>query len=315
MEKTLAYDNPIQLAEAYGNQYENIELAQEKLDVVITTRDGWIKFEGEEKKVEDAARFFDTLANARKQGIRIRTADFKNMLARASSGKLEEIVQVFENPIVINLKRKSIVPKNINQKKYLKFISKNDIVFGIGPAGTGKTYLAVAAALKALQEKSVENFNLTRPAVEAGEALGFLPGDLQEKLLPYLRPLYDAMYDMLGAEETMKLIERNVIEIAPLAYMRGRTLANAFVILDEAQNTTIEQMVMFLTRLGENSRMIITGDVTQIDLPKNKKSGLKSAMKILEGIDGIKLFYFESSDVVRHRLVTKIIEAYEKSSI
>ncbi len=315
MEKTLAYDNPIQLAEAYGNQYENIELAQEKLDVVITTRDGWIKFEGEEKKVEDAARFFDTLANARKQGIRIRTADFKNMLARASSGKLEEIVQVFENPIVINLKRKSIVPKNINQKKYLKFISKNDIVFGIGPAGTGKTYLAVAAALKALQEKSVEKIILTRPAVEAGEALGFLPGDLQEKLLPYLRPLYDAMYDMLGAEETMKLIERNVIEIAPLAYMRGRTLANAFVILDEAQNTTIEQMVMFLTRLGENSRMIITGDVTQIDLPKNKKSGLKSAMKILEGIDGIKLFYFESSDVVRHRLVTKIIEAYEKSSI
>ena len=315
MEKTLAYDNPIQLAEAYGNQYENIELAQEKLDVVITTRDGWIKFEGEEKKVEDAARFFDTLANARKQGIRIRTADFKNMLARASSGKLEEIVQVFENPIVINLKRKSIVPKNINQKKYLKFISKNDIVFGIGPAGTGKTYLAVAAALKALQEKSVEKIILTRPAVEAGEALGFLPGDLQEKLLPYLRPLYDAMYDMLGAEETMKLIERNVIEIAPLAYMRGRTLANAFVILDEAQNTTIDQMVMFLTRLGENSRMIITGDVTQIDLPKNKKSGLKSAMKILEGIDGIKLFYFESSDVVRHRLVTKIIEAYEKSSI
>ncbi len=315
MEKTLTYDNPVQLAEAYGNQYENIELAQQKLGVKITTRDGWIKFEGEYTKVEDAAKFFDILANARKQGIRIRTPDFKNMLARAASGKLDEIAQVFDNPIVINLKRKSIVPKNINQKKYLKFISKNDVVFGIGPAGTGKTYLAVAAALKELQDKNVEKIILTRPAVEAGEALGFLPGDLQEKLLPYLRPLYDAMYDMLGAEETMKLIERNVIEIAPLAYMRGRTLANAFVILDEAQNTTIEQMMMFLTRLGENSRMIVTGDVTQIDLPKNKKSGLKSAMKILDGIDGIKLFYFEAGDVVRHPLVTKIIEAYEKASI
>lgn len=313
MEKTLTYDNPIQLAEAYGNQYENIELAQTKLGITITTRDGWIKFEGDQQKVEDAAKFFDILANARKQGIRIRTPDFRNMLNRASSGKLEEIVQVFENPIVINLKRKSIVPKNINQKRYLKYIGKNDIVFGIGPAGTGKTYLAVAAALKALQDKSIEKIILTRPAVEAGEALGFLPGDLQEKLLPYLRPLYDAMYDMLGAEETMKLIERNVIEIAPLAYMRGRTLANAFVILDEAQNTTIEQMMMFLTRLGENSRMIITGDITQIDLPRNKKSGLKSAMEILKGIEGIKLFHFESGDVVRHRLVTQIIQAYENA--
>ena len=314
MEKTLTYDNPVQLAEAYGNQYENIELAQEKFGITITTRDGWIKFEGDEQEIEAASKFFDTLANARKQGIRIRSTDFKNMLKRATSGHLDEIIQVFDNPIVINLKRKSIVPKNINQKKYLKFIGKNEIVFGIGPAGTGKTYLAVAAALKELQEKNVEKIILTRPAVEAGEALGFLPGDLQEKLLPYLRPLYDAMFDMLGTEETMKLIERNVIEIAPLAYMRGRTLANAFVILDEAQNTTDEQMMMFLTRLGENSRMIITGDITQIDLPRSKKSGLKTAMKILEDIEGIKLFYFEAGDVVRHRLVTKIIEAYQKAS-
>ena len=314
MEKILTYDNPVQLAEAYGNQYENIELAQEKFGITITTRDGWIKFEGDEQKIEAASKFFDTLANARKQGIRIRSTDFKNMLKRATSGHLDEIIQVFDNPIVINLKRKSIVPKNINQKKYLKFIGKNEIVFGIGPAGTGKTYLAVAAALKELQEKNVEKIILTRPAVEAGEALGFLPGDLQEKLLPYLRPLYDAMFDMLGTEETMKLIERNVIEIAPLAYMRGRTLANAFVILDEAQNTTDEQMMMFLTRLGENSRMIITGDITQIDLPRSKKSGLKTAMKILEDIEGIKLFYFEAGDVVRHRLVTKIIEAYQKAS-
>ena len=313
MEKLLTYDDPKQLAEAYGNQFENIELAEKKLGVSITTRDGWIKFEGADDKVEEAAKFFDILAKARKQGIRIRTPDFKNMLSKAASGKMAEIVEVFENPIVINLKRRSIVPKNINQKKYLKFIGKNDIVFGIGPAGTGKTYLAVAAALKALQDKEVEKIILTRPAVEAGEALGFLPGDLQEKLLPYLTPLYDAMYDMLGYEETAKLIERNVIEIAPLAYMRGRTLANAFVILDEAQNTTIEQMKMFLTRLGENSRMIVTGDVTQIDLPRSKTSGLKHAMKVLEGIEGIKLFYFEAGDVVRHRLVTKIIEAYERA--
>ena len=314
MEKLLTYDDPKQLAEAYGNQYENIELAQQKLGITITTRDGWITFAGDDANVESAAKFFDILANACKQGIRIRTPDFKNMLARAAGGKLAEIEEVFKDPIVINLKRRSIVPKNINQKKYLKFIGKNDIVFGIGPAGTGKTYLAVAAALKALQDKEVEKIILTRPAVEAGEALGFLPGDLQEKLLPYLRPLYDAMYDMLGMEETLKLIERNTIEIAPLAYMRGRTLANAFVILDEAQNTTVEQMKMFLTRLGENSRMIITGDATQIDLPRSKMSGLKSAMKILDGIDGIKLFYFEAGDVVRHRLVTKIIEAYERAA-
>ena len=186
-------------------------------------------------------------------------------------------------------------------------------MFGIGPAGTGKTYLAVAAALKLLQDKTVEKVILTRPAVEAGEALGFLPGDLQEKLLPYLRPLYDAMNDMLGAEETLKLMERQIIEIAPLAYMRGRTLSNAFIILDEAQNTTMEQMMMFLTRLGENSRMIITGDITQIDLPRNKKSGLKGAIEILDGIEGIKLFYFDAGDVVRHPLVTKIVAAYEKN--
>ncbi len=313
MEKTLTFDTAQQVSETYGNRHENLELAEEKFGVKIVARDGWIKFEGDESKVELAAKFFETMGGARRQGMRISNGDFRNMLARASSGRLDEIVQVFDNPIVMNLKRKSIVPKNINQKKYLKFIAKNDIVFGIGPAGTGKTYLAVAAALKALQDKRVEKVILTRPAVEAGEALGFLPGDLQEKLLPYLRPLYDAMFDMIGAEETNKLMERDIIEIAPLAYMRGRTLSNAFIILDEAQNTTMEQMMMFLTRLGENSRMIITGDITQIDLPRHKKSGLKGALEILGDIDGIKLFYFDAGDVVRHPLVTKIVNSYENS--
>lgn len=313
MEKTVTFDTALQLAESYGNRPENLELAEKKFRVEIVARDAWMTIKGEEKDIELAGKFFDTMRGARKQGMRIGNGDFRNMLDRAANGKIEEIIQVFDNPIVMNLKRKSVVPKNINQKKYLKFIGKNDIVFGIGPAGTGKTYLAVAAALKLLQDKTVEKVILTRPAVEAGEALGFLPGDLQEKLLPYLRPLYDAMNDMLGAEETLKLMERQIIEIAPLAYMRGRTLSNAFIILDEAQNTTMEQMMMFLTRLGENSRMIITGDITQIDLPRNKKSGLKGAIEILDGIEGIKLFYFDAGDVVRHPLVTKIVAAYEKN--
>ena len=313
MEKTLTFDTAQQVSETYGNRHENLELAEEKFGVKIVARDGWMKFEGDPTKVELASKFFETMGGARRQGMRISNSDFRNMLARASSGRLDEIIQVFDNPIVMNLKRKSIVPKNINQKKYLKFIAKNDIVFGVGPAGTGKTYLAVAAALKALQDKKVEKVILTRPAVEAGEALGFLPGDLQEKLLPYLRPLYDAMFDMIGAEETNKLMERDIIESAPLAYMRGRTLSNAFIILDEAQNTTMEQMMMFLTRLGENSRMIITGDITQIDLPRHKKSGLKGALEILGDIEGIKLFYFDAGDVVRHPLVTKIVNSYENS--
>lgn len=314
MEQTLTFQSAHQLAEIYRNQ-ENLDLAEKKLGVKILTRDNWLKIEaGDEVKVSNASKFFESLAAGRGQGMRITQADFVGMLEKASLGKTDELGKVFENPIVISLKKKSIVPKNINQKRYLNYIQKNDIVFGIGPAGTGKTYLAVAAALKEFQEKKVEKIILTRPAVEAGEALGFLPGDLQEKLLPYLRPLYDALQDMIGAEDTARLMEKGLIEIAPLAYMRGRTLSNAFIILDEAQNTTMEQMMMFLTRLGENSKMIITGDVTQIDLPRVKKSGLKGAIEILDNIDGIKLFFFEAADVVRHMLVTKIIQAYERHS-
>lgn len=313
MEKTLTFTNAYHLGELYRNEQKNLDLAEKSFGVKITTRDDWMTFHGEEKNVEIASKFFETISKAKTQGLRAGQRDFEFLLGRASSGHIDEVVQIFEDPIVLHLKRKSLVPKNINQKYYLKFIKKNDVVFGIGPAGTGKTYLAVACALHSLYEREVEKIILTRPAVEAGEALGFLPGDLQEKLLPYLRPLYDAMYDMIGPEETARLMEKQIVEIAPLAYMRGRTLSNAYIILDEAQNTTTEQMMMFLTRLGENSRMIITGDITQIDLPKNKTSGLKRATQIFNDIDGIKLFYFDKTDVVRHPLVTKIIEAYEAS--
>lgn len=311
MKKTLTFETAHKLAELYANRYENLELAEEKFGVKLVARDGWLTIEGVKKKAELAEKFFDTMCTARKQGLRIGNNDFRNMLDRAASGKIDDIIRVFEKPIVVDLKRKSIVPKNINQKNYLKAVLENDVVFGVGPAGTGKTYLTVAAALKLLKEKRVERVVLTRPAVEAGEALGFLPGDLQEKLLPYLRPLYDAMNDMLGAEETLALVERQIVEIAPLAYMRGRTLSNAFVILDEAQNTSHEQMMMFLTRLGENSKMAITGDITQIDLPRNKKSGLVDALETLDGVDGVKIFRFDSGDVIRHPLVTKIVAAYE----
>ena len=312
MEKTLNFENAHVLSELYKNRHENLEKVEKFLGVEIVTREDWLKIESEsEAKVELAAKLFNTLALAKTQGMRITQRDFDMFLERAAEGKLSEIAEIFDNPIVINLKRRSIVPKNISQKHYLRYIQKDDIVFGIGPAGTGKTYLAVAAALASLQERKVEKIILTRPAVEAGEALGFLPGDLTEKLQPYLRPLYDAMYDMIGPEEAAKLVEKRVVEIAPLAYMRGRTLSNAYIILDEAQNTTPEQMMMFLTRLGENSRMIITGDITQIDLPRNKKSGLRDALNVLEKVEGIKLFYFDKCDVIRHPLVARIVEAYE----
>ena len=311
MKKTLTFETAHKLAELYANRYENLELAEEKFGVELVARDGWLTIEGVKKKAELAEKFFDTMCAARKQGLRIGNNDFRNMLDRAASGKIDDIIRVFDKPIIVDLKRKSIVPKNINQKNYLKAVLENDVVFGVGPAGTGKTYLAVAAALKLLRDKRVERVVLTRPAVEAGEALGFLPGDLQEKLLPYLRPLYDAMNDMLGAEETLALVERQIVEIAPLAYMRGRTLSNAFVILDEAQNTSHEQMMMFLTRLGENSKMAITGDITQINLPRNKKSGLVDALETLYGVDGVKIFRFDAGDVIRHPLVTKIVAAYD----
>jgi phosphate starvation-inducible PhoH-like protein len=309
--ETLTFPSPRHLAQLYCSNDDNLAKAEKALDVTLVSRDDWLKIDGEEAAVAAATELFQLLDKLRGQGIQIGRSDFDNMLAAIARGEAEDMREVFEHPLVIQLRKKSIVPKTINQKRYLQFIGKNDIVFGIGPAGTGKTYLAMAAALQALQEKKVQKLIITRPAVEAGEALGFLPGDLKEKLLPYLRPIYDALNEMVGPEETERMSEKGLIEIAPLAYMRGRTLSNAYVILDEAQNTSPEQMMMFLTRLGDSSRMIITGDITQVDLPRAQQSGLKQAVEILANIQGIKLFYFDHTDVVRHPLVSRIIHAYE----
>lgn len=310
--KTLQFPSPRQLSQLYANKPANLAKAESAFNVRIESKDDSIILEGAESDIARAADFFELLNAGRTQGLTISQTDYNNTLASILRGEAEQMRQVYTNPVVLRFRRTSIVPKTLNQKRYLQFIQKNDIVFGVGPAGTGKTYLAVAAALSALIAGDVEKLILTRPAVEAGEALGFLPGDLQEKILPYLRPLYDALYDMLGPEETARMIEKNIIEIAPLAYMRGRTLSNAYIILDEAQNTTPEQMMMFLTRLGDKARMIVTGDITQIDLPRSKTSGLKQALHILQAIEGIELFYFDHKDVVRHPLVGAIIEAYER---
>ena len=310
----LQFTNQRHVDQLYGSNEKNLRAVESTLQIEIVAREDWIQFSGASEAVRTGVQFFEILDAARSQGIQIKQSDFHNLLESTLHGDPEELKALFENPLVIKVKRKSIVPKTINQKHYLSSILRNEIVFGIGPAGTGKTYLAMAVALHLLMEGRVEKLILTRPAVEAGEALGFLPGDLQEKILPYLRPLYDAMYDMLGKEETLKIMERGAIEIAPLAYMRGRTLSNAFIVLDEAQNTTPEQMMMFLTRLGDNSRMVITGDITQVDLPKAKKSGLKQAMDVLHDVKGIQLFFLDDSDVVRHPLVQKIIEAYNRHS-
>jgi phosphate starvation-inducible PhoH-like protein len=309
---TLQFSSPRLLSQLYCDNEENLGKLENAFGVTLVTRDDWVKVEGKEAGIDKTQALFDFLEEGRKQGLAIRNSDFDYMLQTVRKGKTEELDELFQDPLVIKVRKKTIVPKTVNQKRYLKFIHKNTVVFGAGPAGTGKTFLAVATALQSLLENKVEKIILTRPAVEAGEALGFLPGDLEEKILPYLRPLYDAMYDMMGKEDTHRLMERGLIEIAPLAYMRGRTLSDAYIILDEAQTTTPEQMMMFLTRLGENSRMVITGDITQIDLPRSKQSGLKQAVRILNQVPDIKVFYFDQADVVRHPLVQRIINAYER---
>ena len=286
-------------------------MIESHLSVRIVTRDGWLQVDGEEEAIEKVEAIMILLQDARSQGLKIRNPDFKNVLEGVVAGREEELRALFDKSCVIQTRRSTIVPKTLGQKKYLQSIFENDIVFGIGPAGTGKTYLAMAAAVAKLLDGSIKRLILSRPAVEAGETLGFLPGDLQEKILPYLRPLYDALYDMIDRDDVAKLIEKGVIEIAPLAYMRGRTLSDSFIILDEAQNTTPEQMMMFLTRLGNESKMVITGDITQIDIPRSKTSGLLEIRKILKSLKGISFHEFGASDVVRHHLVQKIVEAYD----
>jgi phosphate starvation-inducible protein PhoH and related proteins len=313
IEKTLHFPNAKSLALIHCGREENITLAEEKLRVKLVSRDDWLQISGEEANVTMAESFFDALREGRNQGLSIRQTDFENILRDIAEGRINEIVETFGgDAISFAFKRKSIVPKTLGQKNYVRAIRDCEVVFGIGPAGTGKTYLAVAAALDALMNEKVHRLILTRPAVEAGEALGYLPGDLQEKIQPYLRPLYDSIADILGNEPARHLTERDCVEVAPLAYMRGRTLANSFIILDEAQNTTPEQMMMFLTRLGEGSRMVITGDITQVDLPRHKYSGLKEAIDVLQNVPGISFQYFNSSDVVRHPLVARIIDAYQR---
>jgi phosphate starvation-inducible PhoH-like protein len=311
--KTLHYSNARHLSQLYAGSEENLLRVERALGVRLVTRDEWLKLDGPADAIAKAEEFFTLLNTGRTQGLALRTADFIRLLENYTKDDGSSLRSLFNDPLVITTKRKTVVPKTIGQKLYLQAIQKNPIVFGIGPAGTGKTYLAMASAISALLKGQVQRIVLTRPAVEAGETLGFLPGDLREKILPYLRPLYDALHDMLDAEDVSSLSEKGVIEIAPLAYMRGRTLANAYIILDEAQNTTPEQMMMFLTRLGDESRMIITGDVTQIDLPRAKPSGLVQSPRILRNIPGIEFHHFTASDVVRHPLVQKIIDAYEQA--
>ena len=310
--KTLHFPSPRHLHQLYAGQEENLATAERQLGVQLVTREAWLRLDGPDEAVARTEEMFNFLNDARAQGMAIRTPDFARIVETFSRGEGAMLRQLIAEPLVIPTNRKSIVPKTLGQKLYLQSMLKHPVVFGIGPAGTGKTYLAMAAAVSALLKNEVQRIILTRPAVEAGEALGFLPGDLREKILPYLRPLYDALHDMLDPEDVARLTEKGIIEIAPLAYMRGRTLANAFIILDEAQNTTPEQMMMFLTRLGEESRMVVTGDITQIDLPRSKQSGLLEVRHILGQVPGIDFHAFSGADVVRHPLVAKIIAAYER---
>lgn len=295
----------------YGESPENLRLVENVLGATLVARGGVLRIEGDEKSLARSEELFELLRIGREQGFSPRNGDFNRILSKVAEGKGEEFRELFDEPLVLKLRKTSVVPRNLSQKKYLRKIMENDVVFGLGPAGTGKTFLAMAAALDSLLRGEVEKIILARPAVEAGEALGFLPGDLEEKLLPYLRPLYDAMDESLGGVEARKLLESGVVEIAPLAYIRGRTLSKCFALLDEAQNTTSSQMMMFLTRLGEGSKMVVTGDLTQIDLPRRWDSGLVQSVKILEGLDKIPFHRFDERDVVRHPLVSDIIRAYD----
>ncbi len=310
---TLHFDNARQAQQIFSNDPQNLRVLQDELSIHATARDGWIRLEGEPTKIEQAKQLFETLHQISATSTQpLKRQDFLHALQTVKSGGISTLRELNDNRVITSVLKSPVVPKTSGQRGYMLAIEKNDITFGVGPAGTGKTFLAMAMAVAALKQGKIARIILTRPAVEAGEALGFLPGDLKEKLAPYLRPLHDALQDMLPIEEVQKHMDRNIIEIAPLAYMRGRTLNNAFVILDEAQNSTTEQMLMFLTRLGFDSKAVITGDPSQIDLPASRQSGLKEALDILHDTNGIAIHKFSKADVVRHPLVQKIIEAYEQ---
>jgi phosphate starvation-inducible PhoH-like protein len=294
----------------FGNHDENLRFLEEKLKVRIKTQGSELTVDGPEEAQEVVRQIFEQLGALMKDGYSVSPGDVRlaaQLLQQDAGTRLRDYLM----QSAIRGGKKVVVPRSLNQRAYLEQLEKNDMVFGIGPAGTGKTYLAVAQAVSSLLAKSVARIVLARPAVEAGEKLGFLPGDLQDKVDPYLRPLYDALYDLLDYEKVSRLLERNAIEVAPIAFMRGRTLNDAFVIIDEAQNTTTEQMKMVLTRIGFGSKVVITGDITQIDLPRGLTSGLVEAIAVLQGVSGISFVYFDEKDVVRHRLVQSVIKAYE----
>jgi len=311
-EKIITVESEEQLSELFGQLDGNLANIRKQYDVKIVSRDGNIKVIGDEPYVTEAAKAVGALLMMSGRGQPLSEQTIRYVTSMVADGIEQQLEELGGDGVCLTSSGKIVRPRTVGQKRYLDSIKNNTIVLGIGPAGTGKTYLAVAMAVKAFREHKVRKIILTRPAVEAGEKLGFLPGDMQDKVDPYLRPLYDALFDMFGAESFARYMEKGIIEVAPLAYMRGRTLDEAFIILDEAQNTTSEQIKMFLTRLGSDSRMVITGDITQIDLPDARKSGLVEAMKILKGIDDIDIHRFTEKDVVRHRLVQDIIKAYEK---
>ena len=311
-EKSVQIDNFQYMMELFGNFDENVKMIEDSLEVDIIARGNEVKIKGDEERVKLAERLINNLIGMLQKGEQLDAQSISYAIGLVMAGHEEKIKDLGSEVICLTHRGKQIRSKTLGQKNYIEAMKKCDIVFSIGPAGTGKTYLAIAMAVSAMRNREVSRIILTRPAVEAGEKLGFLPGDLQDKVDPYLRPLYDALYDILGGETYMKYRERGVIEVAPLAYMRGRTLDDSFIILDEAQNTTPEQMKMFLTRMGFGSKIVVTGDITQIDLPTGKNSGLVEATKILKGIKGLDIVYLSEKDVVRHHMVQKIVLAYDR---
>lgn len=310
-EKNLILSDPNLEVSLLGNQERFIPVLEEGMNVKVLPFGERITIKGSKNAVEQTYEVLKTLLKILWSGVQLNSADFVSAMKMVEKGTLDYLPDLYSTILIKDAKGKPVRIKNFGQRQYVQSVNDNDVTFGIGPAGTGKTYLAVVMAIAALKKGEVERIILTRPAVEAGESLGFLPGDLKEKVDPYLRPVYDALYQIIGAEHTTRLLDRGVIEIAPLAYMRGRTLDNAFVILDEAQNTTNQQMKMFLTRLGFGSKMIVNGDVTQIDLPRGTRSGLKEAQLVLQGINKIEFVNFTANDVIRHPVVAKIVQAYD----